>query len=118
MKKAGKKKRKKGSKQLTVLREDGKEDRMLLELVQVLEDLEEEGKSVDLQICPKRKSPKVRKVGTMSGDLWGHMGILPPKLECKECDGWRGRLVLNVTNRSLSIKDVAMIRESTHLDEA
>lgn len=118
MKKARRKKRKKGSKQLTALREDEKEDRMLRELVQVLEDLEEEGKFVDLQICPKCKSPKVRKVGTMSGDLWGHMGILPPKLECKECGGWRGRLVLNVTNRSLSIKDVAMIRESTDLDEA
>jgi len=118
MKKAGKKKRKKGSQQFTVLREDEKEDRMLLELVQVLEDLEEEGKFVDLQICPKCKSPKVRKVGTMSGDLWGHMGILPPKLECEECGGWRGRMVLNATNTSLSIRDVAMIRDSTDLDEA
>jgi len=117
MKKAEKKKRK-GSKQLTALREHEKEDRMLLELVQALEDLEKEGKLLDLQICPKCKSPKVRKVDTMSGDLWGHMGILPPKLECEECGGWRGRLVLNATNRSLSIKDVAMIRESTHLDEA
>jgi len=118
MKKAEKKKRKKGSKQLTVLREDEKEDIVLLELVQVLEELEEEGKFFDLQICPKCKSPKVRKVGTVSGDLWGHMGMLPPKLECEECGGWRGRLVLNVTNRSLSIKDVAMIGESTDLDEA
>jgi hypothetical protein len=109
--------KKKGSKQLTALREGEKEDRMLLELVQALEDLEEEGKFVDLQICPKCKSPKVRKVGTMSGDLWGCMGILPPKFECEECGGWRGRLVLNVSNRSLSIRDVAMIIESADLDE-
>ncbi len=118
MKKAEKKKRKKGSKQLSALREEEKKGRRLVEFLQVLVDLEEEGKIVDLQICPKCKSPKVRKVRTMSGDLWGHMGILPPKFECKECGGWRERLVMNVTNRSLSIKDVAMISEAADLGEA
>lgn len=117
MKRAKKKRRKKQIQQLTSLKEEEKESRMLLELVHALEDLEEEGKFVDLKICPKCKSPKVRRVGSMSGDLWGHMAILPSKSECEEC-GWRGRLGLQATNRSLGIKDVAMMMEAADLDEA
>jgi hypothetical protein len=114
MKKAKKTRRKKQIQQSTSLKEEEKEIRMLLELVHALE---EEAEFVDLEICPKCKSPKVRRVGSMSGDLWGHMAILPSKSECEEC-GWRGRLGLQATNRSLGIKDVAMMMEAADLDEA
>jgi hypothetical protein len=114
MKKAKKTRRKKQIQQSTSLKEEEKEIRMLLELVHALE---EEAEFVDLEICPKCKSPKVRRVGSMSGDLWGHMAILPSKSECEEC-GWRGRLGLRATNRSLGIKDVAMMTEAADLDEA
>ena len=110
------KKRKKQLKQLTVLKEEENESPVLLELIGLLEDLRKEGKLLDIQICPKCKSPKVRRIGTLSGDLWGHMGILPSKYECEEC-GWRTRLVLEATNRPLNVKDVAMIAEASNSDE-
>ena len=109
MGKPEKKKRKRELKQQLVLKEE--ESQILPELIKVLEDLKNEGKIVDIQICPRCKSPKVRRVGTMSGDLWAHMGILPSKFECEEC-GWRARLVLLATNRPSSIKDVAIIAEA------
>ncbi len=67
-----KKKRKK--RQLVVLEEQTEESQALAELVKVLEELEKEGKLVEAQVCPKCKSPRVRRVKTMSGDLWGHLG--------------------------------------------
>ena len=118
MAKAEKKRRKKKRlKQLMVLKEEEKESQVFLDLIKVLEDLEKEGKLVDIQICPRCKSPKVRRVRTMSGDLWGHMGILPPKFECEECGG-RARLVLKATNRPLSIKDVEIVAEASNLKDA
>jgi len=116
MEKAEKKKKKKQPKQQTILKEEESESQVLLEMTEVLQDLEKEGKLVDIQICPRCKSPKVHRVGTMGGDLWGHTGILPPKFECKEC-GWRARLVLKATNRPLSIKDVAIIAEASNSNE-
>lgn len=118
MGKAEKKRRKKKRpKQLIVLKEEEKESQVFLDLIKVLEDLEKEGKLVDIQICPRCKNPKIRRVRTMSGDLWGHMGILPPKFECEEC-GWRARLVLKATNRPLSIKDVEIVAEASNLKDA
>ena len=105
------KKKKRKKLQLTVLEEREEESQTLAELVKVLEELEKEGKRVDIQICPQCKSPKVRRVGTMSGDLWSHMGLLPPKFECQEC-GWRARLVLKATNKRLSVRDVEIIAEA------
>jgi len=110
------KKRKKEQKQQVVLKEEEKESQALLELVGVLEDLQEKGRLLDIQICPRCKSAKIRKVGTMSGDLWGHMGILPSKFECEEC-GWRARLVVKASNRPLSVRDVAIVVEASDLKE-
>jgi hypothetical protein len=104
-----KKKRKK--RQFLVLEEQTEENQALAELVKVLEELEKEGKLVEVQVCPKCKSPRVRRVKTMSGDLWSHLGWLPPKFECEEC-GWRARLVLKATNKRLSVKDVEIIAEA------
>jgi hypothetical protein len=50
----------------------------------------------------------------MSGDMSGHIGMTPVKFECPEC-GWRERLILKVTNRPLSVKDVAIIAEARDL---
>lgn len=64
------------------------ESQTSMELVKALEELEKAQKFDDIQICPRCKGPKVRRVGTMNGDLRGHMGILSPKFECEECS-WR-----------------------------
>ena len=105
-----KKKRKK--RQCVVLEMRTEESPGLAELVKVLEELEKEGKLVEVQVCPKCKSPRVRRVKTLSGDLWSHLGWLPPKFECEEC-GWRARLVLKATNKRLSVKDVEIIAEAS-----
>ena len=103
-----KKKRKK--RQFVILEEQAEESQAIAELIKVLEELEKEGKLVEVQVCPKCKSPRVRRVKTMSGDLWSHLGWLPPKFECEEC-GWRARLVLKATNKRLGVKDVEIIAE-------
>jgi len=105
-----KKKRKK--RQVVILEEQTEESQELAELVKVLEELEREGKLVEIQVCPKCKSPRVRRVKTMSGDLWSHLGWVPPKFECEEC-GWQARLVLKATNKRLSVKDVEIIAEAS-----
>ena len=97
--------------QLVILEEQTEESQALTELVKVLEELEKEEKLVEIQVCPKCKSPRVRRVKTMEGDLWSHLGWLPPKFECEEC-GWRARLVLKATNKRLSVKDVEIIVEA------
>lgn len=109
-----KKKKRKKKQQLVILEEQAEESQDLAELVKALEELEKEGKLVEIQVCPKCKSPHVRRVKTMSGDLWSHLGWTPPKFECEEC-GWQARLVLKATNKRLSVKDVEIIAEA---DEA
>lgn len=104
-------KKKKKKKQKVLLKQETVESQKFLELLEVLEELEKEEKFVDVQICPHCKSPKVRRVGTMSGDMSGHMGLLPVKFECLDC-GWRERLVLKATNRKLGLKEVAIIAEA------
>jgi ribosomal protein L37AE/L43A len=108
------KQEKKKKKQSAALVSERVESESFYELIGVLEELEKEGKYVDVQVCPQCKSPKVRRVKTMSGDLWGHMGILPVKFECEEC-GWRARLVLNATNKSTTVKDAAIMAEESEL---
>jgi hypothetical protein len=110
------KQRKKKRKQLTVLQVEQAKCQTFLELLEVLEELEKEGDYVDVQICIRCKSPRVRRVGSLSGDILGHMAITPVKFECIEC-GWRGRLVLKATNQPLGIKEVAIIAEALDLKE-
>ncbi len=97
--------------QFVILNEQGEESPELAELVKALDELEQEGKTVEIQVCPKCKSPKVRRVKAMSGDLWSHMGLLPAKYECPEC-GWSARLVLKATNKRLSVREVEIIAEA------
>jgi RNase P subunit RPR2 len=104
-----KKRRKK--RHLSSLETERAESELFPELMKGLEELEKEKKYVDIQVCPNCKSPLVRRVGSMTGDMSAHMGWTPPKYECREC-GWRERLVLKATNRPTSIKDVVVMAEA------
>jgi RNase P subunit RPR2 len=109
-------KKKKKRKHPSLLEGERVESELFPELVEALEELEKERKYVDVQVCPKCKGPLVRRVGSTTGDMSGHMGLTPPKFECKEC-GWRERLVLKATNRPTSIKDVAIMAEAKDADD-
>jgi RNase P subunit RPR2 len=109
-----KQKKKKKQEQKAVLKQKKAESQKLLELLEILEELEKEEKHVDVQICPRCKSPRVRRVRSMEGDMLGHMGLLPVKYECLDC-GWRGRLVIKATNRKLGIKEAAIIAEASNV---
>jgi RNase P subunit RPR2 len=106
-----KKKRKKKKKQLGSLETESAGSELFPELVKGLEELEKEKKYVDIQICPKCRSPLVRRVGSMTGDMSAHVGWTPPRYECREC-GWRERLVVKATNRPTTIKDAAIMAEA------
>ena len=107
-------KKKRRKKQAIILYEPKEESSTVAELAKALDEMEKEGKFVEIQVCPKCKSPKIRRVKTMSGDLWSHMGLVPAKYECSEC-GWRARLVLKATNKRLSVRDVEIIAEALEL---
>jgi RNase P subunit RPR2 len=109
------KKKKKEKRQISLLENEQVESELLPKLVERLEELEKEKKYVDIQVCPKCKSPLVRQVGSMVGDMSTHMGFTPPKYECREC-GWRERLVLKATNKPTTVKDVVIMAEAKDAD--
>ena len=84
------------------------------EVTRVLEELEKEGKRVDIQVCPKCKSPRVRRAKSTGGDMWAHIGMLPPSYECPDC-GWQERIVLKATNKKLSVREVEIILEAMNI---
>lgn len=104
-------KKKKKKKHQSLLETEKVENELLPEFVNALDQLERERKYVDIQVCPRCKVPLVRRVGPMMGDMSGHMGLTPPKFECRKC-GWRERLVLKATNRPTSVKDVVIMAEA------
>jgi predicted RNA-binding Zn-ribbon protein involved in translation (DUF1610 family) len=108
------KKKKRKKQQFTVA--EMSEESQVAELVQVLDELEKQGKRVDIQVCPTCKNSKIRRAKTLGGDLWSHMGVLPPKFECPKC-GWNARLVLKATNKQLNVRDVELIAEAKELEE-
>jgi hypothetical protein len=104
-------KRKKRRRQLTLLKQEEIPSETLPEMMAVLEELRKEGKFVDVQICPRCKGAKVKRVTSMGGDMSGHLALTPVKYECLDC-GWRERLVLKATNRPLGLKEIAIIAEA------
>ncbi len=104
----------KKQRQVVLLKQKTAESQKFSELLEVLEELEKKEKYVEIQICPHCKSPRVRRVGTMNGDLSSHIGFLPAKFECLDC-GWRERLVVKATNKKMGIKEVAIIAEALNL---
>ena len=107
-------KKKKKQKQIVLLKQKEMESQKFSDLLEVLDELEKEEKYVDVQVCPHCKSPRVRRVRSMNGDMSGHIGVLPVKFECIDC-GWRERLVLKATNRKLGLNEVAIIAEALNL---
>jgi len=57
----------------------------------------------------------VRRVGSVTEDIFAHMGFTPPKYECREC-GWRERTVLKATNKPTTVKDVVIMSENRDAD--
>jgi len=110
------KKKKKRKRQLTLLKQEEILSETVPEMLAVLEELRKEGKYVDIQVCPRCKSARVRRVGSMTGDMSGHMAITPVKYECLDC-GWRERLVIKATNRPLGLKEMAIIAEALDLKD-
>jgi hypothetical protein len=82
-----------------------------IEVTQTLQELEKEGVRLDIQVCPKCKSPRVKRAKSTCGDMWAHLGMLPPSYECPDC-GWQERLVLKATNKRLTVKEVELMREA------
>jgi len=108
-------KKKKKKRQMTILEQEKVESELLPQLVEALDELAKQKKYVDIQVCPKCKSPLVRRVNSMAGDISAHMGFTPPKYECREC-GWRERLVLKATNKPTTARDVVMMAEAKEAD--
>jgi len=111
-----KKKKKKRKQQLVLLKEEEIVSETLPELLQVLEELREKEKYMDIQVCPKCKSARVKRVGALKGDMSSHLAVTPIKYECLDC-GWRERLVIKATNRPLGLKEVAIIAETLDLEK-
>lgn len=108
------KKKKKKKRQISVLETEQVESVLLPELVKGLEELERQKKYVDIQVCPKCKSPLVRQVDSV-GDMWAHIGITPPNYQCREC-GWRQKIVLKATNKPTTAKEVVIMAEAKDVD--
>jgi hypothetical protein len=81
-----------------------------LNLIDFLKEQEADKKYLDLPVCPKCKSPKIKRVN-VAEDPTGHMGLTPPKFECSDC-GHSTRIQLKATNRPFSVKDVELILEA------
>ncbi len=111
-----KKKRKKQKQKLVLLAEEEIVSETFPGLLKLLEELEEEGKFVDIQICPWCKSARVKRIRAMEGDMSSHLTITPIKYECLDC-GWRERLVLKATNRPLGLKEMALIAEALNFKD-
>jgi hypothetical protein len=109
--------KKKRKKQLTVFEQVQEETAIknAAEVTEVLEELAKEGKRVDIQVCPRCKSPKVKRAQSTGGDMWGHMGMQPPSYECPDC-GWQERIVVKATNKPLTVREVELIREAMEID--
>jgi len=85
------------------------------EVTEALDELEKQGKRLDIQVCPKCKSPRVRRAKSTGGDMWAHIGLVQPSYECPDC-GWQERLVLKATNKPLTVRDVELIREAMDVE--
>lgn len=78
---------------------DQEESILIQQLVEVLEDLRRQGRTVTIRICPQCKSPALRSRET-SYDIGGAMGITPPKYRCPRCGYW-SRIIIEATNEEI-----------------
>ena len=110
-----KQKTSKRQKQEVVEKEKKVESKNVEKISQRLDVLRKKGKCVDVAVCPVCKSPNLRRVKSVCGDMTGHLGWLPVKYECLDC-GWRGRLEMYATNRKQNWREVAIIAEARDLE--
>jgi hypothetical protein len=110
-----KQKTKKKQKQEVVQKEKKAESKNVQKLVQQLDELKKKGKYVDVAVCPRCKSPNLRRVKSTCGDMTGHLGWLPVKYECLDC-GWRGRLEIFATNKKQRWQEVVMMAEANEIE--
>ena len=75
-------------------------------IIEVLEDLQKEGKIVDIKLCPQCMS-----AGLSIMDVVGmYSPLSPTKYVCKKC-GWVGRVVIELTNRRIDELDEEMLED-------
>jgi uncharacterized protein YbaR (Trm112 family) len=91
------------------------ESKNVQKLVQRLDELKKKGKYVDVAVCPRCKSPNLRRVKSTCGDMTGHLGWLPVKYECLDC-GWRGRLEVFATNKKQRWQEVVIMAEANEIE--
>ncbi|MGD6932720.1 MAG: hypothetical protein ACQCN5_00750 [Candidatus Bathyarchaeia archaeon] len=110
--------KKKRKMQLTVAEQiqEDIESKNVKEVTEALEELEKQGTHLEIQVCPRCKSPRVRKAKSTGGDMWGHIGMVPPSYECPDC-GWQERVVIKATNKPLTVREIEIIRESMDEEE-
>lgn len=87
-----------------------------IEVTKTLEELKQQGELFDIQVCPRCKSPKIKRAKSTGGDMWAHIGMLPPSYECPDC-GWQERIVLKATNKKLTVREVELIRETMEIED-
>lgn len=104
------------SKQELVQKEKKADNKNIEKIAQRLDELRKKGKYVDVAVCPVCKSPNLRRVKSICGDMTGHLGWLPVIYECLDC-GWRGRLEIYATNRKLNWREVAIMAEARDLEQ-
>jgi ribosomal protein L37AE/L43A len=105
--------------QLSIM-EQGQEETAIQnakDVAEVLEELDKQGIQLDIQVCPRCKSPKVKRAQSTGGDMWAHIGMLPPSYECPDC-GWQERTVIRATNKKLSVREVELIREAMEVEDS
>ncbi len=114
-----KQKKKRRKQQLVILETVQEEEAAIqnaIEVTEALEEIKKQGKRLDIQVCPRCKSPKIKRAKSTGGDMWGHMGLAPPSYECPEC-GWQERMVLKATNKPLTVREVELIREAMEIED-
>jgi transposase-like protein len=79
-------------------------------LIEYLQEQEADKKYLDVPVCLKCKSPKIKRVNG-NQDALGHMALAQPKYECPDC-GHTTSIQLKATNRPYSVKDVELILEA------
>ncbi|MCW4000212.1 MAG: hypothetical protein NWE93_08225 [Candidatus Bathyarchaeota archaeon] len=111
-------KKKRRKQQLTALEQLQEETAVqnAASVTEALDELKAQGVDLDIQVCPRCKSPRVRRARSQGGDMWAHLGMLPPSYECPDC-GWQERVVLKATNKPLTVREVELIREAMEIGD-
>ncbi len=81
------------------------------EVMEALDELAKQETLLEIQVCPKCKSPRIKRAKSTEGDMLGNMGLQQPNYECPDC-GAQGHIVIKATNKPLTVREVELIREA------